>query len=127
MNVFYELDLDCFEAWGGGEETLSRILEEGMKRDFLAMLESCYPEGIDETELNDLLRFEEDWIFSSLGIKTDEEKEEEARDREERLDNAVKAETFAEFCACFSDCDDCPLFGEICGEDSYKKWKEENQ
>ena len=77
MKITYELDLDKFEAWSGGEDTLSRIRDEGKEDEFCAMLEELHPCGIDETELNDLLRFEADWIYESLGMKTDEELEEE--------------------------------------------------
>ena len=76
MKITYELDLDKFEAWSGGEDTLSRIQDEGKEDEFCAILEELYPDGIDETELNDLLRFEADWIYESLGMKTDEELEE---------------------------------------------------
>ena len=36
MKVTYELDLQSFEAWSGGEDTLSRILDEGKENDFIA-------------------------------------------------------------------------------------------
>ena len=42
-----------------------------------------YPEGIDETKLNDILWFEEDWIFESLGITDEEDAEDETEEEEE--------------------------------------------
>ena len=41
------------------------------------MIEELYPNGIDGTELNDLLWFESDWIYETLGISEEEEEEEE--------------------------------------------------
>ncbi len=69
---------------------------------------------MDETALNDLLWFEPDTVFGWLGIKTDEELEAEEEARE-LLAEADKAETFDEFCECFSGCEHCP-FEEISGE-----------
>jgi hypothetical protein len=37
-------------------------------------MEDLYPDGLSETQLNDILWFEEDWIFEMLGI-TDEGEE----------------------------------------------------
>ena len=119
MTITYELDLDKFEAWSGGEDTIRRIQDEGMENDFYALLESTYPTGLDETELNDLLRFEADWIYKSLGMKTDEELEELESERAE----LAKTDDFDGFCDTFGDkCDGCPLLsmdGE-CGENFEK-------
>lgn len=71
MKITYELDLNTFEAWSGGQSTLDRIIENGLVNDFEAILEDCYPDGMDETQLNDLLRFESEWIYESLGLETE--------------------------------------------------------
>lgn len=39
------------------------------------MLEELYPEGISRVELNDLMWFDSDWIFETLGISEEEEEE----------------------------------------------------
>ena len=113
MTVTYELNLTTFEAWSGGEDTLSRILDEGKENDFIALLEEAYPDGIDETHLNDLLRFEADWIYQCLGMMTDEEKEKAEEEEEER---AKARESIRDYQDCDSlcehvngDCDKCPL------------------
>lgn len=62
-----------FNAWSGGEETQNTIIQENKENDFDAMIEELYPDGIGETALNDLLRFESDWIFETLGIEQEEE------------------------------------------------------
>lgn len=65
-----------FNAWSGAVDTKKRIISEGLHNEFDRLIEELYPDGIDETRLNDILWFEEEFIFESLGI-TDEDEEEE--------------------------------------------------
>lgn len=129
MKVYTELDLNSFEAWSGGEETLDRIREEGKTADLEALLEDLYPDGIDETNLNDILRFEDDWLYRSLGMMTNDEleAEKEAAEAEEReREEAKQAEAFEEFCATFDmDCSGCP-FKDMDGdcEDHFANYRE---
>ena len=62
-----------FEAWSGAVETKNTIIEKGYAEEFDALIEDLYPDGLSETQLNDILWFEEDWIFESLGISDEEE------------------------------------------------------
>ena len=87
MKVFYELDLHNFEAWSGGKDTLNTILENNKGNDFDALIEELYPDGIDETVLNDLLWFEPEWIFESLGINENEEEDENEEAEEIEIEN----------------------------------------
>lgn len=73
MKVTADLDLRSFKAWSGAIETQKRIVNENKEDDFDSLIEELYPDGIDETHLNDLLWFEEDWLFEMLGIDTNEE------------------------------------------------------
>lgn len=77
MQITYELDLASFNAWSGGRDTLDTVINEGMCEDLENILEDMYPDGMTETELNDLLWFDADTIFEWLGIEEDEEEEEE--------------------------------------------------
>lgn len=77
MRIYRELDLNRFEAWSGAVDTLEAIKEADKLEEFENLLEECYPDGIDETHLNDLLWFEDEWIFEMLGIKEEDEDEEE--------------------------------------------------
>jgi hypothetical protein len=72
MKIFRELDLNRFEPWAGAVSTYERIAEEGKLDDLKRLLEECYPDGIEETEINDLLWFEEDWLYEWLGISDEE-------------------------------------------------------
>lgn len=73
MRVTYELDLDTFEAWSGAKNTLSRIREEGLCEQLEFILDELYPNGMTETELNDLLWFEPETVYEWLGISDEEE------------------------------------------------------
>jgi hypothetical protein len=68
--------LETFNAWSGAIETQERIIEEGKAREFEYLLEDLYPEGLTVTELNDLLWFEEEWLFEILGIEEEGDEEE---------------------------------------------------
>ena len=127
MKIFYELDLKSFNARDKAAETLNRIRREGKCGELETVLEARYPDGMSEIELNELLLSDSDTVYGWLGMKTDQEANEENQNRlDELIDKSRKTDTFAEFCACFSDCDDCPLFGGLCDADAYEKWKEEN-
>lgn len=66
-----------FDAWSGAVETKQRIIDEGKADNFESLIEELYPDGLSETALNDILWFEEEWIFEQLGISDEEESEEE--------------------------------------------------
>ena len=63
------VSLRDFKAWSGAKSTKDRILEEDKAEEFDSLIEELYPKGLTETELNDLLWFDEDWIFESLGLE----------------------------------------------------------
>lgn len=74
MKTFNEnTTLSNFNAWSGAIDTKERIIEEGKENDFDNLIEELYPDGLTETQLNDILWFEEDWIFEMLGISEEEE------------------------------------------------------
>ena len=75
MKVISEVSLCNFEGWSGAEETIQVIIENDKVEEFEQLIEELFPEGIDETHLNDLLRFEDSWIFEMLGISEEEEEE----------------------------------------------------
>ena len=61
-----------FEAWSGAKDTKETILEKGMGEEFDNLIEELYPDGLSETQLNDILWFEPEWIFEILGISEEE-------------------------------------------------------
>ena len=76
MKIYSETSLENFEAWSGAVDTLDRVREAGKCDELESILEDLYPDGMSETELNDLLWFEPETVYEWLGI---EEEEEEAR------------------------------------------------
>ncbi len=54
MKVYREITLLQFEAWSGAKETQLAIVKEGLSEAFDSLIEELYPDGIDETALNDL-------------------------------------------------------------------------
>ena len=72
MKIISEVSLWNFEGWSGAEETIQVIIENDKIEEFEQLIEELFPEGIDETHLNDLLIFEDSWIFEVLGIEEEE-------------------------------------------------------
>ena len=86
MKIYTEQSLADFKFWSGAETTAQRIWEEQGSEGFdqlEAILEDLYPDGIDETDLNDLLWFDADTVYEWLGIDDKEEDDDEDEDDEE--------------------------------------------
>lgn len=73
MKVHTEITLHQFQAWSGAIETQKRIIAEGKAEEFDQLIEELYPDGIGETLLNDILWFEPEWVYESLGMKEETE------------------------------------------------------
>ncbi len=69
MKIYKELSLETFEAWSGAVDTLDRIKEAGKCEELEFILDDLFPDGMGETELNDLLWFEPEEVFEWLGIE----------------------------------------------------------
>lgn len=85
MTITYELDLNSFEAWSGAKDTLDRIQREGKCAELENVLEELYPDGMTETELNDLLWFDSESVYEWLGIRSESQIEKEIKEAEEEL------------------------------------------
>lgn len=77
MKTYNDLSIRDFEAWSGAIETRQRIIDENKEDEFDDIIDELYPDGLTETQLNDILWFDEDWIFENLGMNEEEEEEEE--------------------------------------------------
>lgn len=72
MKTFTEqTTLQNFQAWSGAEDTKQTILDNHKAEEFNSLIEELYPDGLSETQLNDILWFEEEWIFEMLDIQQD--------------------------------------------------------
>ena len=89
MTITYELDLNSFQAWSGAKETLERIQREGKCTELENILEELYPDGMTETELNDLLWFDSESVYEWLGIRSEEQIKKEIEEAEEELEEKL--------------------------------------
>ena len=72
MRVYAETSLANFEFWSGAKDRVKYLTWQELNT-IEAILEELYPEGIDETTINDLFWFEEDTIAEWLGYTDFEE------------------------------------------------------
>lgn len=75
MKVYEELNLKDFKTWSGATITKERIIKEGKEEEFEMLIDELYPEGVDATDLNDYLWFNDEEIYDILGIQTELEEE----------------------------------------------------
>ncbi len=69
MMVTYELDLARFEAWSGAVRTLDTLKEHDAVETFEQIIEELYPDGMTETQINDILWFEPEWVYHVCGLE----------------------------------------------------------
>ena len=72
MKVYTDCTLRSFRFWCGAKDTAKYLTPEELDR-IEAILEELYPEGIDETTINDIFWFEDDAIAEWLGYSSFEE------------------------------------------------------
>ena len=72
MKVYEDINLKDFESWSGATETKNIIINEGKEQEFEELIEELFPNGVSATQLNDTLCFEDEWIYTCLGIQLDD-------------------------------------------------------
>lgn len=82
MKIYTECSLENFTPWSGAVHTFNHIMEEGGMKNLECVLEELYPDGIDETVLNDIFWFEPEWCFEMAGVNNPYEEEDEEDDDE---------------------------------------------
>ena len=76
MELKHDVPLRHFEFWSGAAQRSRHLsLEQLDQIEF--ELEQLYPDGMTDTQVNDLFWFEEDFIAQLLGYRDWEELEEE--------------------------------------------------
>lgn len=68
MKIIEETRLENFKAWSGGKDTMDDLSHSDLER-LEEHLEELYPDGMTDTQLNDILWFERDWIAETLGYR----------------------------------------------------------
>ena len=72
MKICKEESLSDFEFWSGAKDTVKYLTDDDLEQ-IEDILNAEYPEGIDETELNDFFWFEDDFIAEVLGYSNFDE------------------------------------------------------
>lgn len=89
MKIYEEKSLRDFEFWCGAVDTVGYLTVEELDT-IESIFEDIYPDGMEDTQINDLFWFEDDWIAEMLGYEDfeelmhrDDEDEEEEEEEEE--------------------------------------------
>ena len=89
MKLYTETSLKDFDFWSGAADTVKYLTEDELD-EIENILEDLYPDGMSETELNDLFWFEDDMIADWLGYDSFEDimnrDDEEDEDEEDNAD-----------------------------------------
>ena len=69
MKITSEMSLKNFKAWSGAKDTLNKLIELDKCDELEFILDDLYPDGLSDTQLNDILWFEDEWIYETLEIE----------------------------------------------------------
>lgn len=107
MKIISDIDLKDFNFWSGARDTAAQLDDDQFEQ-LEAILEDAYPDGMTDTQLNDIFWFDSDTIFewvgrypkyfkvtSSCGL-TKYVKAEDADDVREIEDSVIKSEEVEE-------------------------------
>ena len=70
MKIVFESHVRNFRPWSGAVETFEAIREADKMDELEDTLNELYQDGMTDTELNDLLWFDEESVFEWLGMST---------------------------------------------------------
>lgn len=79
MTIKTDISLRDFDFWSGAIDTAQYLSSQDFDK-IESILESEYPDGMTDTEVNDLFWFEYDWVAELLGYTDFEEIMEERKD-----------------------------------------------
>ena len=68
MKTFTETNLRAFEFWSVAKDNVSKLTDEQLN-EVDVILSDAYPDGIDETNLNDLFWFDFDTVLEWIGLE----------------------------------------------------------
>ena len=68
MKVYKEINLRDFEFWSGAKSNAETLTDEQLDM-VESILEDAFPDGMDETQINDIFWFDFDTIREWLGIE----------------------------------------------------------
>ena len=80
MTIIVKQEMDFEDlmnnCWSGAISTLQRVEEEGKEEELIMLLEEV-TDNPSMTTINDILWFDDEFIFKNLGIIDEEEEEDE--------------------------------------------------
>lgn len=74
MKIIQEINLPYFEFWSGAKSNAEELSYDQLEQ-LEYILEDAYPDGMTDTELNDLMWFEFDTIKEWLGIEDEDDED----------------------------------------------------
>lgn len=74
MKIYKEQNLANFKFWSGAEDNANMLSVEQIEQ-VEAILGECYPDGVDETTINDLFWFEFETVLDWLGLALNDDGE----------------------------------------------------
>lgn len=110
INGFYEL---ADMVWSGAIDTIADIQNANKENEFMDFLEMVFCDDVPtDTEVNDFIWFERDYIYENIGLTEDGNLPED--EMEESLNESIESleleNDFEDFC---NDCDTC-ICNNIC-------------
>ena len=110
INGFYEL---ADMVWSGAVDTIADIQNADKENEFMDFLEMVFCDDVPtDTEVNDFIWFERDYIYENIGLTEDGNLPED--EMEESLNESIESleleNDFEDFC---NDCDTC-ICNNIC-------------
>ena len=117
INSFHEL---ADMVWSGAVDTIADIQNANKEDEFMIFLEDVFCDEVPtDTEVNDFIWFERDYIYENIGLTEDGELPEDEEPEEEMvetlnksIDSLIVSDDFDEFCG-DCDCEEC-ICNEIC-------------
>lgn len=110
INDFYAL---ADMVWSGAVDTIADIQNANKEDEFMNFLEAVFCDEVPtDTEVNDFIWFERDYIYESIGLTENGELPEDELEEtlNDSIDSLIVADDFEEFC---DDCDGC-ICNKIC-------------
>ena len=110
INRFYEL---ADMVWSGAVDTSVDIQNADKENEFMDFLEMVFCDDVPtETEVNDFIRFEREYIYENIGLTEDGKlpEDETAENLNESIESLELENDFEDFC---KDCDTC-ICNDIC-------------
>lgn len=77
MKLTKEINIENLNTWSGGTDTFNTIKKYGKLKDLEYLIDEIFTDSTPtETEINDFLWFDDEYIFEHLGINEYENEDE---------------------------------------------------